>query len=40
MKGVDVEGIRSRTRIVQVYFLGSEMGGNDNFETAKTTVAW
>ena len=39
MKGVGVEGIRSRTRKVQVYLLGSEMGGNDNFETAKTILA-
>ena len=38
MKWVDVEGIRPRK--VQVYLLGSEMGGNANFETAKTTLAW
>ena len=36
MKGVDVEGIRPR----KVYLPGSEMGGNANFETAKTTLAW
>ena len=39
MKGVDVERI-IRPRKVQVYLLGSEMGGNANFETAKTTLAW
>ncbi len=37
MKGMDVERIRPRQ--VQVYLLGSEMGGNAHFETAKTTLA-